>query len=73
MLVRTLTRACGRFSFEPGMEIDLCPADANELAAAGAVQIIEVIADEPKTDSATSDAPSGDSGRTKAVRNKRNG
>lgn len=73
MLVRTLTRACGRLSFEPDREIDLSPADAEQLAAAGAVQIIEVVKDEPKTDSATDDAPSGDSGRAKTVRNKRNG
>ena len=73
MLVRTLTRACGRLNFEPEQELDLPPAEAQELAAAGAVQIIEVVKDEPKTDSAADSASSGDSGRAKTVRNKRNG
>lgn len=47
MLVRTLTRAAGRLNFEPGVEIDLPTADAQELAAAGAVQVIEPT-EEPK-------------------------
>ncbi len=63
MLVRTLTRAAGRLSFEPGELVELDPADAEELSTAGAVQIVvtetpEVLADGPKEDSGA-DQPSG--------------
>lgn len=61
MLVRTLTRAAGRFTFEPDREIDLASEDAEVLIAAGAVvavvvpvaEVVEAKIDEPKTDGGT--------------------
>lgn len=49
MLVRTLTRCAGRFSFVPGEEIDIPEKDAEELAAAGAVQLIDPAEGEKKS------------------------
>jgi hypothetical protein len=46
MLIRTLTRACGRFCFDAGDQIDLPDADALELIAAGAATQL----DKPEAD-----------------------
>lgn len=57
MLVRTLTRAAGRLNFEAGVEIELEKADAELLADAGAVQIID-----PKKKKVKEPEPNGASG-----------
>lgn len=57
MLIRALTRACGRLTFEPDQILDVDEADGVELLAAGAaVRVkplaeVEQIADPVETDS----------------------
>lgn len=42
MLIRTLTRCCGRLTFDFGEQMNLPEADATELIAAGAAISLEV-------------------------------
>ena len=49
MLIRTLTRACGRLNFEPGDEIELPDAEAKDLIDAGAaMQLASQDSDPPE-------------------------
>jgi len=52
MLIRALTRACGRLTFAPDDIVDLETADALELIAAGAaVKVVDDAVDEANKDS----------------------
>lgn len=56
MLIRALTRACGRLTFAPDDIVDVDKADALELIAAGAAVRVGEDADAESVDDAEKDA-----------------